>query len=635
MRSGFVLRRTCRFVRAACLAAAAVATLAGPAAAQSRTEQLRYPVSAFEIEYALDHPAHPGLAELQSLAVELRVTSEGLLPPHPTTNNVTFPLARVPAGSRFFTGGLRHVSSEILALFEARGIDGVLVTFPQIEAETGRDLRTDPGAPLLVRIWTGRIENVATVADGDRFGDEDAAARTNHEQHRFVKEGSPVQPGGDDGLLRVRELEDYAFRLSRHPGRRIDAVLRPGELPGATRVDYHVAEAKPWMAYAQLSNTGTDATTDWRERFGFSHNQLTGRDDVLRFDYVTGSFEDVHGLWGSYEAPVFDRRLRVQGFGSWSQYDASEVGVGGVDADGDQWQAGGRVFLEVFQYRELFVDLFAGASWREVSVDNDIGLGGGATINEEADESFFLPEGGVRVRRHTDISSAAIDVSIDHNLSSLAGTDEDELIQLGSVDPDESFTRLHWDGAASIFLEPALRWRRWADPTTPASSTLAHEVLLTTKGQVSLGDRLIPQFQHIAGGLFTVRGYDQAVTAGDTVLIGSAEYRLHLPRLLYPSPDAPHVPVLGKVKIRPENVYGRPDWDFVLKAFVDAGRVITEDRKDFENNQTLISVGIGAELLFMRNLAARVDFGWPQRKLEDDSEDTDSPEIHTAVTVTF
>ncbi len=217
--------------------------------------------------------------------------------------------------------------------------------------------------------------------------------------------------------------------------------------------------------------------------------------------------------------------------------------------------------------------------------------------------------------------------------SSVAGTDEDELILLGSIDPDESFTRFHWDGAASIFLEPALRWRRWADPSTPASSTLAHELLITSKGQVSFGDRLIPQFQHIAGGLFTVRGYDQALTAGDTVLIGSAEYRLHVPRLLYPSPDAPHVPVLGKVKIRPENVYGRPDWDFVLKAFVDAARVIVEDRQDFESNETLIGIGVGAELLFMRNLSARVDFGWPQRT--PDFEDTDSPEIHTAITVSF
>jgi hemolysin activation/secretion protein len=591
-------------------------------------------VSGFRVEYVLDHPEHPPISLLMELPLELRVGKGGLLPPHPSTENVRFPLGRVPAGSRFYTAGLRHVSSEILAVFRARGIDGVLVTLPEVDGESGRDLRPKGEGRLLLRIWTGRIEQVATVADGDRFGGADLEARSDHPAHRFVREGSPVQPGGRKGLLRVREIEDYAFRLSRHPGRRVDALLRPGELPGATRVDYHVAESRPWMAYAQITNTGTDATTDLRERFGLSHNQLTGNDDVLRIDYVTGNFDETNGVWGSYEVPVFRvPSLRFVATGSWSQYDASEVGAGDVDAEGDQWHAGGRLLYQVFQYRELFVDLFAGASWRHVTVDNDIGVGAGIIFNEDADEDFFLPEAGVRVRRHTGISSGAFDLFFDHNVSSVADTDEDELISLGSVDPEKDFTRLRWQGALSIFLEPALRWRRWVDPSTPASSTLAHELLVSTRGQISLGDRLIPQFQEIAGGMYTVRGYEQAATAGDTVLMGTAEYRLHLARLLYPSSDAPQLPVLGKVRIRPENVYGRPDWDFVLKAFVDAGRVIIEDRKQFESDETLLSLGLGAELHFLKNFSARVDIGWGQRSLEDD--DVDDPEIHAGLTVMY
>jgi hemolysin activation/secretion protein len=291
--------------------------------------------------------------------------------------------------------------------------------------------------------------------------------------------------------------------------------------------------------------------------------------------------------------------------------------------------------LRRYQHRELFVDLFAGARWRNVGVDNP--LASGASQSSGAEDDFFLPEGGLRVRRHTEISSLGLDLWADHNLASVAGTDEDDLRRLGSAEPDEDFTRVLWEGALSIYLEPALRWRRWVDPSTPASSTLAHELLVVTRGQISLGDRLVPQFQQIAGGLHTVRGYDQAVVAGDTVLIGSAEYRLHLARLLLPSEGAnPDVPVLGRVKVRPEHVYDRPDWDFVLKAFVDAARVQDEKASEptiQEIDETLIGIGIGAELHLLKYLSVGVDLGWPQRKLE--GEDVDRPEIHTSLTLRF
>jgi hemolysin activation/secretion protein len=93
-------------------------------------------------------------------------------------------------------------------------------------------------------------------------------------------------------------------------------VFEPGETPGATRLTYHVAEQKPWLAYAQVGNYGTESTTEWRERFGFEHDQLTGHDDILRLDYVTGNFDDVHAGFGSYEAPVWKLdRLRARAYG--------------------------------------------------------------------------------------------------------------------------------------------------------------------------------------------------------------------------------------------------------------------------------------------------------------------------------
>ena len=108
-----------------------------------------------------------------------------------------------------------------------------------------------------------------------------------------------MQPVGAGGrargdLLFRDELDRYVKQLNRHPGRRVDVTLTPTVEPGGVFVDYLVAEDRPWTSYWQWSDTGTDATTDNRQRFGFQHVQLTGADDILRVDYVTGEFDEVN-----------------------------------------------------------------------------------------------------------------------------------------------------------------------------------------------------------------------------------------------------------------------------------------------------------------------------------------------------
>jgi hemolysin activation/secretion protein len=611
---------------------------APPATAQTPRKQQSYPVSAFVIENPLPHPDHPDADALLAIEVEMRITRGGLMQPHPTTNNVRFSLGRVPEGSRFWTSGLQYVNRQILAEFERRGIGGVILTLPDLEEGTGRDLRPAGETRLRIRIWTGRIENVATVADGSRFAGS-VAERTNRPEHRFVREGSPVRPGGDASLIRVEEIEDYTKRLSRHPGRRVDAKLRPGDIPGTSRLDYHVAEHKPWLAYAQIANNGTESTTETRERFGFSHTQLTGHDDILRLDYLTGDFDEVHAGFGSYEFPLFRRdvvRLRVDG--SWSQYDASEVGVSRLEFSGEQWEGGGRLIANLLQCGGLFVDAFGGAHWRNVSVENEFTLGPG-----EAESDFLLPEAGLAFWYDGLIAQLDFEAGVDWNLASVAGTETGlELAKLGRGQPSANFERLRWNGRFSFFLEPIVLYRRgWGDPGAPSRSTLAHEVVVSTRGQWSFGDRLIPQLQQVVGGLYTVRGYDQSIVAGDGAVIGSIEYRLHLARLLDPGVEPIELPVLGPFQVWPRTVFARPDWDLVLKGFVDGARTY-ETRTDepsvlnnTEDRESLLAVGLGVEVQFMRYLRAGIDVAWPRSKLSDETTGSDDPEYHFTATLMF
>ena len=441
--------------------------------------------------------------------------------PHPTTENVRFWLGALPPDTRIWDTGLLYLNAQILAEFTRRGIGAVVITLPDIEERTGRDLRPAGEQRLRVRIWTGRVENIATIADGDRFRGT-VEERTNRPEHRFVREGSPVRAGGEHSLLYTEELDDYTRRLSRHPGRRVDAVLEPGEVTGATRLAYHVAEQKPWLAYAQVGNYGTEATTDWRERFGFAHNQLTGHDDVLRLDYVTGNFDDVHAGFGSYEAPVLKLdRLRLRGYGAYNQYDASELGVsipGSIDFSGTQWEGGARLIANLWQWHALFVDAYGGARWRNIAVENELTP---AAITSETTSS--CPRSGSRrATRRSGRGSISRPATRRTSRASRAPGIATSSAELGrDRTPIDDFSLVRWNGGFAFYLEPIVFARRgWGDPGSPSRSTLAHEIVIATRGQWSFDDRLVPQFQQVAGGMFTVRGYDQSIVAGDSAVIG-------------------------------------------------------------------------------------------------------------------
>ena len=110
-----------------------------------------------------------------------------------------------------------------------------------------------------------------------------------------------------------------------------------------------------------------------------------------------------------------------------------------------------------------------------------------------------------------------------------------------------------------------------------------------------------------AGGLYTVRGYNESEVAGDNAVIASAEYRYHIARAL---PVREPGKFLGQpFRWAPDQRYGQPDWDFVVKAFTDAARVTNSNKQSFERDESLWSVGIGFDLLYKRNASLRMDWG--------------------------
>ncbi len=595
------LRRARRGLRAISLQGSVLLALT-EAQAISQIQGPAYPVSAFEIEYALDQPRH--IPEIELLDLEVGFTGEpGILTaPRPVDRTMRMRLSAPPQGVAFTAEAIQHINRYIVTTFNRRGYNGVIVTVPDIEEGSGRDLRPPGVTTLRLRIWTGRITRLSSFADGGRFGGLSSEERTNHEAHMWIRERSPVQPGGLRAILDVVALEDYSAELSRHPGRRVDAELLPGEHSGTTSLNLRISENKPWRVFAEYSNTGTSSTTKNRQRFGFVHNQLTSRDDVLDLRYTTGDFDTVHAVVGGYEAPFSLQQPSLRGrlSGFYSRYDASEVGFDALGFQGDEWAAEGTLLWRAFQRRKLFLDLVAGTRYHDISTDD-----GQFSAGDAGHAGFVVPRLALEGERDTTSSHLRFGTGLDLGFTNAA---ESQLRDLGNDKVDSHFVLFHWAGLYSFFLEPLIDPAGWEDPETPEDSTLAHEIALVFSGQYSF-NRLVPQYQAIVGGLDTLRGARQAELAADNAVLGRAEYRLHVPRLFMPDATPTELPLVGAFHTRPAHVFGQPDWDFIVRTFSDVGYSFPTDELATESPETLWSIGVGAELQVLRNFILSVDAG--------------------------
>jgi len=596
-----------------------------------------YEVRAFVFEYQLrDHPGLPPLDELMEIEVKLTETANGYIAPRAGAATMVR-LGDVPklAIQSFYASAIRKISEEIVNYFNQEGFIGIYVTPHEedIDPDTYEDMgREGRGNTLRMVIWTGIVREVRTIASGERIASE---ARINNPRHERIMDRSPVAAAKESeeetkDLLRKDLLDDYIGRLNRHPGRKVDVALSGAEEPGEVVLDFLVTETKGFLGYMQLSNTGTKNTNEWRERFGITHNQVTGNDDIMTLDYITAGFSEAHSVVGSYERPLFDTddwRWRV--YGTWGQFDASEVGFANEQFHSEEWGVGAELIKNVLQYEELFVDAFAGARWRNIMVENEA-----AETSGESD--FFLPTVGLRLERNTGTSSTYGQVEYEWNWSGVSGTEEEDIIELGRTGTEKDWRVVKWSGSHSFFLEPALNRQAWEDTKTPESSTLAHEVALSLRGQYSFGDRLIPQAIGVVGGLYTVRGYPESIVNGDTTYVGSVEYRYHIPKAFKVQPETGDL--FGKpFRWAPQQLYGRPDWDLIVRTFFDIGGTSISEPLSFETDETLMGTGVGLELQLTRNFSVRADWGFALEDVESAGEYINSghEEIHVVGTVVF
>lgn len=586
---------------------------------------LGYLVGELAYRYPFEHVELPDLVVLADLVVLLSPVEDGWVLPVEGRDVHAVRLGDLGSqgATMVYGSALAVINQAIRDYLEAEhGLIGHLVTPDALEIAyrtTRQDLRDDGNTTLTILVWRAIVGEVRTVAHGDRLAEKESrnakgelASNINREEHQRLRDRLRVEPGA---LLTRKEIDEEVHRLNRHPGRRVDVAIAPTSEPGEVIVDYLVTEPKSWNAYVQTSNTGTESTNVWQQRFGYINRQLTGRDDVFSIDYITTEFDATHAVLGSY---VFDfgPRTRMKLFGRWNEYTAKDVGLGFENFKGDGYSLGAEAAINVWQDGAKFVDVIVGAKVEHIHVENRLFL-------IEGEDDFLLPYVGVRYQKSTPVHSAYGELIIESNWGSIVGTSKEEVQRLGRFGADDDFTILRGQLSHSFYLEPIFMKNKFRGDDGTDGMTLAHEVVLTLRGQYSFQSRLVPNYEFVAGGFHTVRGYDESAAVGDDGILGSAEYRFHLGRSL--PARAQTGTLFGKPfrtsRTRP---YGSADWDVVFKGFVDVARLGVNDAPFFETAQTLVGVGVGVETQLKSNLTLRLDYGMALTNIGEGASQTTS-----------
>jgi len=575
-----------------------------PAPAPGASEQGPFVIREVVIEglsgEALDDEAALGLS------VPLTRVEEGYIAPRAGLPTETIALREFSSGEPFYSSALQQAGRAIVAEFNRRGYRGVRVE--------GRAPIDGVFRLVVTEGRVGEIRTSATIETREPLRDDPSYDR--------IKTGAPVQPGA---LINLDELDRYVYHLGRRPGRRVDLALSPGLAEDEVVLDLLIAENDPLLVYLQFSNTGTEETTEWRERLGLIHYNLTGVDDVFQADFLTGNLDEVNALSLSYERPFEDLgRTWWRVYGSALEYTSDEFGLQSQAFEGESYNAGVEVRRNLLQDKGLFADGLVGARFDHVRTKNNIA----GTIGEA---DFLIPYLGVRVEERTDRSSFRAFGGIEWSMAGFAGTDGADVNMLGRPLVDDDFFAARASLDYSFYLEPLLD-PDWAERENP---TLAHELAFSLRGLHSLHNRLPPNYSLTAGGFFSVRGYPEAFAFGDNVVIGTVEYRYHVPRDLAPADPGD---LFGDpFKWRPDQPLARPDWDLVLRGFMDVAHLDIQDRLSFEDDATLIGAGVGVELSVQRNVNLRLDWGIALRSEEAGGDEVDAGDsrLHALLTIFF
>ena len=583
-------------------AAGAGATGAAAAGAQADSgngENIFSPSTKFGFEMQpANHRRMPTEAELMETSVTLyqkgKVYSGSPISKGKKVNLTLDQLSS--SGGSLTESAATAIEKAVVASVNTAGVNGVQCLVEPTTTANGQNS---------IKVVAAQLAGVRTIASGERGGETGQAI--NSSDHATIKTESPLNQGD---VMEKEVLEDYLYSLSRFPGRTVSAAVSNEPSSAQVVLDYYVQEKQLFDVYASVSNTGTTETSKYQERVGLLATQLTNNDDILSIDYQNSNFSGTQSVNGYYDARIGtlkDFRWRVTG--QWGQYYSSDLGLAAEDFNGNNWGVQGDLIWTFLQKGNSFFDFDAGfKGWNATTQNNLLGSNGNAD---------FMTVSGMFNAIATGETSA-----IQGSLGAMYTTtnaNQQNLDDLGRINTSSNWTTLNGSVYGSFYLDPLVD-SSWSTSKS-LYKPLVHEIFGSLRGQYAFDYRLTPLSQYTMGGLYTVRGFAQSITAGDNALVGTVEYRMHIPRMFSAAVPTGSFPSAAKpFRWAPDsNTGGAPDWDLVFNTFFDAGTVSNNQAYAFEANTPMYSAGVGIDLTILNNISVGVDWGWALNSISNQS----------------
>ena len=551
----------------------------------------------FQMEPA-NNPRMPTEASLMSTPVTLYKTDKSFSgSPDSKGEKVTLTLTELAVANGTLTDSARMViQNAVVSSVNTMGVGGVACL---VEPAAKSDDKN------VIKVVAAQISGVRTVASGLRAGETGQAV--NSDKHATIKNESPIKEGD---IMQKEVLEDYLYSLSRFPGRTVSAAVSNEPSSAQVVLDYYVQEKKIFDVYASISNTGTTETSKYQERVGILATQLTNNDDILSIDYQNSNFSGTQNVNGYYDARVGtlkDFRWRVTG--QWGQYYSSDLGLAGENFNGNNWGVQGDIIWTFLQKGNSFLDFDFGVKGWNAQTNNEL-------FQSTGNANFVTLSGPLDAMALGD--TWAIQGSFG-GMYTTTNADQEELDNLGRIDTSDSYFTMNGSVYGSFYLDPLLdsSWKSSKSLYKP----LVHEIFGSLRGQYAFDYRLTPLSQYTMGGLYTVRGFAQSITTGDNALVGTIEYRMHIPRMFSAAVPTGTFPSAAKPFrwVPDSGTGGAPDWDLVLSAFFDGGTVNNNNAYAFEANTPMYSAGVGLDLTILQNVAVGIDWGWALNSIDNQS----------------
>ncbi len=613
---------------AGCLFASFVAPISVPCADAQPAPEARATalggdavvVDRFEFSYGLEHPDLPALTEVGQSTVRLaRAGDVWYVAGAGTAESES--LAQLPAGDSYGAEALQEVAQGVVRWFNARGIFGVWVMYPDFEMSSSAISDRRPAGDRTARlvIWASQVAEVRTLARGSRLKQDVAI---NNPKHQHLRAGSPLRPAlaseQQGSLFCGPVLEEYLRELSRHPGRRVEASIASSGEPGKIVLDYLVNETKPWEFFSQIANTGTASTGEWRGRVGFAHNQLTNHDDVLNLDVISAPDLETYATFAAYRIPLLrPTTLFARLYGSFGDFLSSDATLQDLRFVGKNWLGGCEFSNDLRLPRGWILSSALGAEFVHYEIKTQISestLGSGYS-------NFLIPHLSETLATQGDKGSVSATLRLETTVGGVENMNPtDGVPTLGRIGADANWTALRWNIDSTVYLDRLFVSRE------QATQFPVNELSLRTRGKILLrGDKLIPQVQDPVGGAFSVRGYPESVLAADEVALATLEYAFHLPCALKQGPAGS---LFGEpFRWRATSSRQAPDWDLIFRAFFDYGRRSVSPSSQSSSSASVVplidrsvnlaGIGGGLELVVRHNLSIRCDVGLALDELRD------------------